>query len=233
MKLSINPLSCIRGQRVAAFKLELESCSLIFNVPDSFQRFLSENGIRNDSNLKVLFTRNSGESFLGFLGYFMTLIAQNKNEGLKIYMPAPLLNFVYRNRYLYGARCSMASFGGIDDFAVGLPILDAQLGDSSGSPPLLGKMDMLGGFNSQESLSKLDDFNFLDYMENWRGFFTPEVLGLFESSEMNLPFSAIEEPGLLAPDIEEKFNLIRLQHDNVSIYVRSNQSLRQSKGRAV
>lgn len=115
MNLRINPVHCIRGQRIGSFRLELGSSNLLFNTPDSFQRFLSENSIRTDAGLKIFFTRSTDDSFLGILGYFLSLIAQDKGEQLKIYMPAPLMNFMYQNRYLYGHRCAKVAFGCFDD----------------------------------------------------------------------------------------------------------------------
>ena len=115
MKLKINPLHCIRGQRIGSFKMELGSTHLIFNVPDSFQRFLSENSIKNEEGLKILFTRSTNDSFLGIIGYFLTLVAQDKNQGLKFYMPAPIINFFHQNRYLFGHRCARVALGCIDD----------------------------------------------------------------------------------------------------------------------
>ena len=117
MKLKLNTVNCIRGQRIGSLKLQIDDSTFVFNVPDSFQRFLSENSIKNNEGLNIFFTRSNSDSFHGALGYMLTLTGQMKSDNLKIYAPASIINFFYQNRYLYGHRCSNYSFGAFDSLS--------------------------------------------------------------------------------------------------------------------
>ena len=114
MKLSVFPLNCIRGQRVSSFRLQIDNKDLIFNTPDSFQRFLRISGIKIRGKTRFMFTRQTEDSFYGILGFLLTMIAQKKQEQTKLYMPNNLMHFIYRGRYLFGHRCVNYAIGSID-----------------------------------------------------------------------------------------------------------------------
>ena len=114
MQLKVLPLNCIRGQRVSSFRLQIDNKDLVFNTPDSFQRFLCISGIKLNGRTRFMFTRQTEDSFYGILGYLLTLIAQNKIDQIKLYMPNNLMHFMYRGRYMFGHRCVNFAIGSID-----------------------------------------------------------------------------------------------------------------------
>lgn len=94
---------------------------------------------------------------------------------------------------------------------------------------LLKKQDMLTGFNSNQSIYKFPEFSFLEFMSNWKDFFTPERLALFEAGEINQAFEPHLQSGLFSEDVQNSFNLIRIEEDNVNIYIRPNDSANISR----
>ena len=81
---------------------------------------------------------------------------------------------------------------------------------------------MLSSFASNESIDKIENFSFYNFLEHWKDYFTPEVCQKLDISDINRAFLPNKGQGLFPKEIEEKFGLIRIQEEDVDIYIRSN-----------
>ena len=87
---------------------------------------------------------------------------------------------------------------------------------------------MLSGFESYESISKIKNFDYLNFLKKWKDYFSPDILSLLESSDISHAFLPNKGDGFFSKHIEEKFQLIRINEDGVNVYIRSNNTINPS-----
>jgi hypothetical protein len=90
-------------------------------------------------------------------------------------------------------------------------------------------MNSLSSFASFEAIEKIKNFSFYEFLKNWKQFHDSELCNQLDPADIEHAFLPNQGQGLFSKEIEEQFELIRIQEDNVDIYIRANQTPNLSK----
>ena len=83
------------------------------------------------------------------------------------------------------------------------------------------KKEMLMSFSKWDFFKDLKNFNYLNFLKDWRTFFTEDFLNKNSHMEYNIPFPELSEPGLIPQELEEELDLVRIKVKNIDIYIRT------------
>lgn len=84
--------------------LTYESKKYVFNVPESFQRFITQNGAKFSKESHIYFTRLSTDNTSGVFGLMLTLFENKLCFNTKFYGPPGLSNFLGSLKSMMGFK---------------------------------------------------------------------------------------------------------------------------------
>lgn len=171
MSLTFQIIHNHSSQSLPTILVQTQNTKYLFNVPETFQRFMATHRFRFAKESKIFLTRLHPLSLTGLFGLLLTSYSFNVCEGVKIYGPRGLSQYLDSIRFIMGFKI--------------LPFSCFNFGDPK------GKEERLIGVKDLSQINQIVErkdyrnifFNFKSYLGKYPDFKTNDALSLIDKNE--------------------------------------------------
>lgn len=170
MSLSFQIIQNHSSQSLPTILIQTQNTKYFFNVPETFQRFMASHRLKFAKESKIFLTRLHPLSITGLFGVLLTSYSFNVCEGVKIYGPRGLSQYLDSIRFIMGFKI--------------LPFSCFNFGDVKGEEErLIGVKDI----NQINQIVERKDyknifFNFKNYLAKYPEFKTNDAMSLVDKT---------------------------------------------------